>query len=345
MFLLTIDIAIQYCIRFYVQNGKNKGDKKLNLKNKRILVTGGAGIIGKELIIQLMKKSDNIFCIDREPKPPQFKDLQNYIQKDLNEMEENEITNMDPDIIFHLAATFERTEETPDFWDKNYKDNITQSQYVLTSAKKCKNLKRVIFTSSYLIYDADQYLFKKQQKTPIKLKESSRIDTRNLMGATKYYTEQSLKYLEKYGNVDFSSLSVRIFRVYGKYSRDFLSRTIRMALKGEKSTLYNKEGFFDYIYAGDVAKGLIRLAETDETGVVNLGHGNSYSVEGAINIIKKEISELQIKEVGSNLLYESSCADITKLKEVTGWKPEINLEEGLKKIILNERDNFYDGKN
>jgi nucleoside-diphosphate-sugar epimerase len=309
----------------------------MKIDDTRILVTGGAGIIGKELINRLIKKNENVFCIDREPKPSQINKLHNYIQCDLNNMQEDEIIDINPDLIFHLAATFERTEETPDFWEKNFKDNIAQTQFVLNSAKKCKNLKRFIFTSSYLIYDEGLYLFREPQKRPIKLSESSKIDTRNLTGASKYYTEQSLKYLERYGDVDFNSLSVRIFRVYGKYSNDFLSRTIRMALKGEKVTLYNKEGLFDYIYAGDVAEGLVRLAETKETGIVNLGSGNSYSVEKALNLIIEEIPALRTNKVKSDLLYEASCADITKLKKITGWEPKVGLKEGLIKIILNEK--------
>ena len=160
----------------------------MKTNDTRILVTCGAGIIGKELISRLMKKHENVFCIDREPKPAQINKLQNYIQGDLNEMQGDEIRDINPEIIFHLAATFERTEETPEFWEKNYYDNIAQTQYVLNSAKKCKNLKRFIFTSSYLIYDERQYLFKEPQTRPVLLSETSKIDTRNLTGASKYYT-------------------------------------------------------------------------------------------------------------------------------------------------------------
>jgi len=309
----------------------------MNLKNKTTLVTGGAGIIGKELINYLVKKSEKVICIDREERPAQISYLENYIKKDLNHMKEDEIININPDVIFHLAATFERTEETPGFWEKNYVDNIKQTQYVLTSAKKCSNLKRFVFASSYLIYDENEYLFKNPQKKPIALSESSPIGVRNITGASKYYTEQSLKYLGRYGNADFDSISARIFRVYGKYSRDFLSRAIRDALNGKEINLYKKEGIFDYVYAKDVAEGLLRLCESDLTGIINLGSGIGNSVEEAINIIKKEIPEIKINEVENDILYESSVADIKKLKKELSWKPETTLEKGLIEVINSEK--------
>ena len=76
----------------------------MDLTDKRIIVTGGAGIIGKELIKKLHKKNSNIYCVDRVPQPLQIGYLQNYIQKDLNHMKEDEIIDIDPYIIFHLAA-------------------------------------------------------------------------------------------------------------------------------------------------------------------------------------------------------------------------------------------------
>lgn len=309
----------------------------MELTNKKILVTGGAGTIGKELIERLIKISSKIVCIDRVKKPMQFIPIDiEYIQKDLNKMNIKDIIKIEPEIIFHLAATFERTEETAEFWNENYNDNIQASHFVLDSAKKCTSLKRFVFASSYLVYDQQQYLFQKPQKDAVKLNELTRIATRNLCGVSKYYTEQELIFLEKYGNIKFNSVSARIFRVYGIQSRDFLSRCIRAGLRGETIELYRKEGLFDYIYAGDVAEGLIRLAIADVNGPVNLGYGKARSVEIALDIIKKEIKSLKVKEKEKDILYEASCSDISKLKKFTDWQPIISLEEGLSKVIKNE---------
>ena len=310
----------------------------MDLNNKNIIVTGGAGVIGTELVKKLMKFSNNITCIDRVKIPNDFPNVKNYIQKDLNDMDEKDIIGLEPEIIFHLAAAFERTEETAEFWEENYCDNIKASHFVTDIAKKCLLLKRFIFASSYLIYDPENYLYGIPQKTAIKLNETSNISTRNLCGAAKYYTEKELEFFKKYGEVNFTSVSVRIFRVYGKNSRDFLSRCVRSGLKGEKIILYRKEGMFDYIYSADVAEGLIRLAKSNFSGIINLGSGKAHSVETVINILKKEISNLTIEEKEIDIPYEASCADISKLEKYSNWKPIVSLEEGLKKIIEFEKN-------
>ena len=63
------------------------------------------------------------------------------------------------------------------------------------------------------------------------------------------------------------SVSARIFRVYGRGSRDVVSRWIRSLTQAPDLplTVFRKEGRFDYVYAGDVAEGLLRLGASDAT--------------------------------------------------------------------------------
>ena len=75
--------------------------------------------------------------------------------------------NINPHIIFHLAATFERTSESLDFWDESFNHNVKLSNHIGTIYKNLKNLERVIFTSSYLIYNSDLYTFDTPQINPI----------------------------------------------------------------------------------------------------------------------------------------------------------------------------------
>jgi len=52
-----------------------------------------------------------------------------------------------------------------------------------------------------------------------------------------------------------------------------------------------------------------------------------------VKIIKKQIPSLKIKEITKKNLFEASCADISRLKKLTGWEPTITLEQGIKMII------------
>lgn len=305
--------------------------------SKKVIVTGSTGVIGRELVKKLLKRGAVIRCFDIAPQPHFFLGKVEYCQRDLTTLNPVEFTTFSPDIIFHLAATFERTEEDPEFWEDNFENNIILSHKVIDAAKKCKKLKKFIFTSSYLNYSPDLYLKNRPQDNFIKLKETDLINTRNLCGAAKYYTEKELEFINKmYGH--FISISARIFRVYGRGSRDIISRWVRMALNGEELMVFQKENMFDYIFAGDVAEGLIKMAENvKENEIINLGTGTARKIEEVIKTLREQIPNKKIKEIENEEFFEASCADIAKLTELTEWKPKITLEEGIKKIIEYEK--------
>ena len=161
-------------------------------KGKNVLVTGGAGVIGRELIKELCNLKANVICIDKALRPDDISSEVQYIQKNILDLNTNEIVQSDPEIIFHLAATFERIEETPEFWDENFNDNILVGHKVVDAAIKCKSLKKFIFPSSYLVYSFNDYLNEKAFVSAQKLHETDYVNPRNLIGSSKYYTEKEL---------------------------------------------------------------------------------------------------------------------------------------------------------
>jgi len=307
-------------------------------KNKRVIVTGGAGVIGKELIEELLERGAVIRCFDIAPQPKNFWEEVEYYQKDLTTLNPVEFAPFDPEIVFHLAATFERTEETSEFWEENFRNNIILSHKVVEAARKCNNLEKFIFASSYLIYAPDLYLHDSPQSNPTKLKETDIVNPRNLCGAAKYYTEKELEFISKmYGH--FISISARIFRVYGCGSRDIISRWVRMALNGEEVTVFQKENMFDYIFADDVAEGLIKTAENvNENEIINLGTGRARRIEEVIKTLQEQIPDIKIREIEKKGLFEASCADISKLINLTRWQPEVTIEKGIKRLVEYEKD-------
>ena len=95
------------------------------------------------------------------------------------------------------------------------------------------------------------------------------------------------------------------------------------------------ENRFDYIFSRDVAEGLAVLAEREGAqGVINLGSGNARSIQDAIKILAASTGrKLKLQYKAGSELFERSCADLAKLKKVTGWAPPTNLEEGIKRIV------------
>jgi nucleoside-diphosphate-sugar epimerase len=117
---------------------------------------------------------------------------------------------------------------------------------------------------------------------------------------------------------------------------DVISRWVRAAMTGQPVEIYNSKNYFDYIFAGDVAEGLIRLSEsTKAEGVVNLGSGIPRSVQNVVDILCTHFPGWRslIKDLGTTERFEASCADLTKLKQTTNWTPKVDLEKGIQAII------------
>ena len=320
------------CITRYLQR---IGLNLQMLKNKRILITGGSGVIGKE-IVNLIKQ-DNEICVADVKNNTDLEGI-SYKRIDLARDSLNSLINYDPEVIFHLAAVFERSEESSGFWNQNYLNNIMLSHRVIDLALKISSLKKFVFASSYLIYDKNQYTYSDPAKKTKILQESTPVSPRNLCGASKYYTEKELQYIKKVHNIDFDAVSARIYRVYGKGSNDVISRWVRSCIKGETIHLWGNENSYDYIHSRDVAKGLIKLAENRSPSIVNLGSGISNSIGDVISLLKKKFPNMVINQMEYTGPYEKSQADVSVLQNCTNWVPDLSIESGINDIINWEKE-------
>lgn len=312
--------------------------KRSLIRDKRVLVTGGAGVIGRELLRLLVEKGADVLSVDRQPLPSGNWARVLHVQKDLAEDSLDEIRDFNPQIIFHLAASFERSEESPEFWDINWHDNTLLSHRIVDLAKEMPDLEVFVFASSYLVYSPSLYLSPSLRDDVIYLKENDPVSPRNLCGAAKYYTEKEIEFVKEVVNPSLRTVHARIFRVYGCGSRDVVSRWVRAALSGQDIEVYNKQNRFDFIFARDVAEGLLKLAESpNANGAVNLGSGDARSIQEVLSFIHRYVGQLRTRELGTKKPFEASCADLTKLRQMTGWAPSIRLEEGIKMIIAFEQ--------
>ncbi len=313
---------------------------KESFKNKKVLVTGASGVIGRELLRYLIEEEAYIMSVDRLPLPEGDWSGVEHLQKDLATDDLDELVNFNPEVIIHLAAAFERSEESPEFWEVNWHDNMLVSHNVVNLTKKMTDLKTFVFASSYLLYNIELYMSDKLQDVRF-LKETDKLSPRNLCGGAKFYTEKELEFIQELFLPDLRVVNARIYRVYGRGSKDIISRWVRMCLEGETLEVYNKDNQFDYVFAGDVAKGLLTLAQSPEaSGIINLATGTPNPVSNLLkNFIEEGIlDESRIVDNGTTEDFEASCADISKLKEVTGWQPPTDLKTGIKKIIAYEKD-------
>jgi carbamoyl-phosphate synthase large subunit len=253
---------------------------------KRIFVSGGAGVIGSELIPMLHATGADVMVGDLKPRPASWPGSVRYRQGDLNEMKVQELHAFSPEVFIHLAATFERSTETHGFWEENFRHNVRLSHHLMTIHKDLESLRRVLFASSYLIYDPKLYCFSEPQSHARRLREDDPILPRNLTGMAKLAHEIELRFLEGFRKESFSTVIARIFRGYGRVSHCVISRWIRALLRGERIQVYRPEGFFDYIYAAETARGLIKLVQhSDLTGIINLGTDRARRVSQVVDVL------------------------------------------------------------
>lgn len=292
----------------------------MSWKNKVVFVSGGAGTIGLPLVRLLHDGGAKVIVGDKKERPEEFPASITYRKGDLNDLKKGEISC---DLFFHLAATFERSEESSTFFQEGWNDNIRLSHHLLETVVA----KRIVFASSYLVYDPKVYM---KKGAPL-LKEDAPISPRNLCGFAKYYHEGELQFYRDH--FDVSSVSARIFRVYGRGSKDVIGRFVTAAKRGEALTLWGKEGRFDYIFADDVAKGLVLLGASTYQGVVNLGTGKGRKVGDIVRVLQGKFTDLRVQETAYEGALEDSVADIALLEKICQWRPEISLEEGIARLL------------
>ncbi|GAC1590436.1 MAG: hypothetical protein NVS3B25_08920 [Hymenobacter sp.] len=312
----------------------------LELPFKRIFISGGAGVIGQEMVRRLagLNAGLEVLVGDLKPRPADFPADFQYRQGDLNFLTESEIAAFAPDVFFHLAATFERSTETYGFWEENFQHNVRLSHHLMTVQKDLPSLRRVVFASSYLIYDPALYTSTEVPAAPRSLREYDAILPRNLTGMAKLAHEIELRFLETFRGAQFSTAIPRIYRGYGRNGRDITSRWVRMLLAGEEITVYGAESFFDYIYAADTAEGLLRLAAAEAlTGIINLGTGRARRVADVVAVLQQHFPDLRANYVASAIPFEASQANMTQWSNQIDWLPPTVLETAIPEIIAFER--------
>jgi carbamoyl-phosphate synthase large subunit len=311
------------------------------MKGKNFFVSGGAGVIGLELVPKLVAYGANVYVGDLKARPKSFDKKVLYRQGDLNYITVAELDGFKPEVFIHLAATFERTDETYHFWTENFNHNVILSHHLMDLVKDLGSINRVVFASSYLIYDPALYQFDSEQEHPVSLKESDPILPRNLTGMAKLAHEIELRFISQFKSEQFTTVCARIYRGYGRNSRDVISRWIRSALTDQPITVFRPEGIFDYIYAADSAEGLIRLAYTDSiTGLINLGTGRSRKVQDVVDVLSDNFPSLEVHVKESSIPFEASQADMTVFEQTIDWMPKYDLERSIPEIIEFERSKF-----
>lgn len=166
---------------------------------------------------------------------------------------------------------------------------------------------------------------------------------RSMYDESKRYAEALIWVYRKQANANTGI--ARIFNTYGPHTDPadgrVVSNFIVQALKGESLTMYGKgDQTRSFCYVSDQIDGLVRLAESDAEGPINIGNPTETTLlklAERVIALTGSSSEIVYKELPQDDPSRRN-PDITKAKEVLGWEPRVSLDEGLKQTIAYYRE-------
>jgi len=298
------------------------------------VVTGGAGFLGSHLCEYLLAQDYRVICVDNL----ETSSLENleHLRDDAFEFVNHDMVDHlevdEPvDVVYHLAAL-----ASPIDYLRQPLHSLKVGSYGTHHAlglSKWKRARFLLFSTSEVYGDP---LVHPQPESY--WGNVNPIGPRGVYDEAKRYAEALTMAYHTQQGVDTGI--VRIFNTYGPRMRSHDGRAIptfmRQALENAPITVFGQgEQTRSFCYVDDLIRGLHLLAESDEHLPVNLGNPNEFSIlELAQTVIRLTSSK-------SEIVYEALPVDdpqvrqpdITRARQVLGWEPEIQLEEGLRRML------------
>jgi dTDP-glucose 4,6-dehydratase len=298
------------------------------------VVTGGAGFLGSHLCEYLLGQGYRVICVDNL----ETSTLENleHLRDDaflfLNHDMIDHLEIEEPvDIVYHLAAL-----ASPIDYLRQPLHSLKVGSYGTHHALGLAKFKRARFllASTSEVYGDPQV----HPQPESYWGNVNPIGPRGVYDEAKRYAEALTMAYHSQQGVD--TAIVRIFNTYGPRMRSHDGRAIptfvRQALENSPITVFGQgQQTRSFCYVDDLIRGLHLLAESEEHLPVNLGNPTEFSIlELAQTVIRVTASK-------SEIVYEALPVDdpqvrqpdITRARQLLGWEPEIQLEEGLRRML------------
>jgi dTDP-glucose 4,6-dehydratase len=299
------------------------------------LVTGGAGFLGSHLCEYLLEQGHRVICVDNLI----VSTLENieHLRDDgfvfrNHDMIDPLFVDEEIDYLFHLAAL-----ASPIDYLRMPLHSLKTGSYGTHHALGLAKFKRARFllaSTSEVYGDPEVHPQPESYWGNV-----NPIGPRGVYDEAKRYAEAMTMAYHGQQGVDTSI--ARIFNTYGPRMRPYDGRAIptfiRQALEDKPLTVFGDGSQTrSFCYVDDLIRGLFLLAESGEHLPVNLGNPGEFTV--------LELAETVLRVSGSEskIVYEAlpvddpqvSQPDITRAREVLGWEPEIDLEGGLRRMLV-----------
>ena len=338
---------------------------KIDLNNKTILITGGAGFIGSNLVQRLLKSFNNITVVNidcvtdynpialkewrlKQNEEAAGKNKYIFVQEDISDKEMifGLFQRYHPQIVVNLAAQA-GVRYSIDHPDVYISSNLIGFYNILEA---CRN-----YPVEHLVYASSSSVYGGNKKIPISTDD--KVDNPvSLYAATKKSDELLAHAYAKLYNIP--STGLRFFTVYGPAGRTdmfYFSATNRL-VKGEGIKIFNYGNCKrDFTYIDDIVEGVVRVMqgapakEVGEDGlpippyaVYNIGGGTPENLLDYISVLQEELIRAEVLpadydfEAHKELVpmqpgdVPVTYADSTALERDYGFRPQIGIREGLR---------------
>jgi len=302
---------------------------------KRVLVTGGAGFLGSHLCDRLLSKGCDVLCVDNLYTGSK-RNIAHLIGNPYFELCRHDITfplYVEVDEIYNLACPASPIHYQNDPVQTT-KVNVHGSINMLGLAKRIKA--KILQASTSEVYGDPS----------VHPQPETYHGNVNCIGPRSCYDEgkrcAETLFFDYFRQHKLKIKVARIFNTYGPrmHLNDgrVVSNFVVQALRGEPLTIFGDgTQTRSFCYVDDLIEGLVRFMDSidDVTGPMNLGKPGEFTI---LELAKKVI---ELSNSRSEIIFEPLPADdprqrrpdITLAREVIGWEPKVELDEGLKKTI------------
>ncbi len=294
----------------------------------KVLITGGSGFIGSHLVKFWQVPNVDVIIFDEQEPPERLRGYTyKFVQGSITHRKKVAEVLQGVDYVFHLAAKISVPESMTNPL-KYYDTNVMGTTILLEECEKAK-IKHLVFASSSANYGMGLEI----PKT-----ETMRLQPKCPYAFTKIDGEYLCEMFRKERNLKTTSL--RFFNVYGEGQNPdaqyaaAVPKFVQQCLNGEKISLFGGKQTRDFIYVGDIVKGMVFCILHDIQGIYNLGLGKNISIENLAKLIKRltksdSIIDYLPERAGD---VPVGLASMTRLKE-KGFKCDYTLEQGIQRVI------------
>jgi UDP-glucose 4-epimerase len=315
----------------------------IDYHGKRVMVLGGLGFIGLNLIRALVKCHAEVTIVSRSQPPMALrwlKDITNGIpitllRADLREIERYQDHLDKQTVIFNLAGQSGAAKsiiESHNDMQSNVEGNLT----LLEGVRKCFSRPRVVFVSSRLVYSAADGQPVAEDHTPSPL---------SIYGLHKLTVEHYYRLYYQHHSIPYTVM--RLTNPYGPYQlpdrRGYgvINFFIMQAVRNEEITIYGDgTQLRDYIYVCDVVDALLSMGcHPNAVGeIFNIGYGQSISLVEAAQIIVSlsesgRVTHIPWPNMDKSVETGDFRCDISHARQTLGWKPLYDWQTGFTESV------------